>query len=114
MNPTSVKLTAIHLLRWLIAGDYEAIDHFTKGVRLSAVLLRKAIDDYGRTLVMPPDDALNHINVIDVQRSNPKAWSVRVDLWTAEEGRSDLTLECTFIENGGDLLTAEIDNLHVL
>ena len=33
---------------------------------------------------------------------------------TLEEGRSDLTLECTVIEKGNDDLVLEIDDLHVL
>jgi hypothetical protein len=35
-------------------------------------------------------------------------------LWTAGEGRSDLSLECTLTDRQGDLLKAEVDNLHVL
>lgn len=109
-----VKLTVVQLLHWLLAGDYAAIERFTSGVRLSASLMRQAIVDYGRTLVMPPASALDQLDVIEVDGSNPKAWSVRVDLWTVEEGRSDLSLECTLVSRHGDLLAAEVDNLHVL
>lgn len=108
-----VKPTVVQLMRWLVAGDYAAIEQFTLGVRLSASLIRQAITDYGRTLVMPPASVLDQLDVIEVDSSNPKAWSVRVDLWTVEEGRSDLSLECTLIDSPGDLLTAEVDNLHV-
>jgi hypothetical protein len=109
-----VMATVVQLLRWLISGDYGAIDKASKGVRLSADLLRQAVVDYGRTLVMPPALALEQLDVIEVGGSNPRAWSVRVDLWTAEEGRSDLSLECTLIDGTEDLLGVEIDNLHVL
>lgn len=109
-----VKLTVVQLLRWFVAGDYAAIEQFTLGVRLPASLIRQAIADYGRTLVMPPDLAFDQLDIIEVVGSNPKAWSVRVDLWTVEEGRSDLSLECTLIDRPGDLLAAEVDNLHVL
>lgn len=109
-----VKLTVVQLLHWLVAGDYAAIEWFTSGVRLSASLLRQATVDYGRTLVMPPASALDQLDVIEVDGSNPRSWSVRVDLWTVEEGRSDLSLECTLIDRAGDLLGAEVDNLHVL
>jgi hypothetical protein len=47
-----------------------------------------------------------------VRGSNPKRWSVRFDLWTADEGRSDLTLELTVEET--DPLKIELDDLHVL
>lgn len=109
-----VKPTVIQLLHWLVAGDYAAIEEFTLGIRLSSSLIRQAITDYGGTLVMPPASALDQLDVIEVDGSNPKAWSIRVDLWTVEEGRSDLSLECTLIDSPGDLLTAEVDNLHVL
>lgn len=109
-----VRATVLQLLHWLVAGDYAAIEQFTLGVRLSASLLHQAIADYGRTLVMPPASSLDQLDVIEIDGSNPKAWSVRVDLWTVEEGRSDLTLECTLMDRPGDLLTAEVDNLHVL
>jgi hypothetical protein len=35
-----------------------------------------------------------------------------VDLWTAEEGRSDLVLFCNVRENGSGFLTA-IESIHV-
>ena len=109
-----VKTTIVQLVRWLVSGDYAAIERFTSGVRLSASLLRQAVEEYGRTLAMPPVLALDQLDVVEVDGSNPKAWSVRVDLWTTEEGRSDLSLECTLVERPGDLLIAEVDNLHVL
>ena len=62
---------------------------------------------------MPPPDALTNLDVIEVEDSVPKQWSVRADLWTKEEGRSDLTLELTLLSDGGGLV-AEIDNIHVL
>jgi hypothetical protein len=109
-----VRATIVQLLHWLVAGDYASIERTTRGVRLSAALLRQAVVDYGRTLVMPPASSLDQLDVIEVAGSTPRTWSVRVDLWTAEEGRSDLSLECTLIDRAGDLLGVEVDNLHVL
>jgi hypothetical protein len=109
-----IKATVIQLLLWLVAQDYEAIERFTAGVRLSANVVRRAVSEYGHTLVMPPDSVLNQLDVIEVKGSLPKTWSVRIDLWTAEEGRSDLSLECTLIDRPGNLLAVEVDNVHVL
>lgn len=109
-----IKATIVRLLHWLVAGDYVAIERATRGIRLSAALLQQAVVDYGRTLIMPPASALNVLDVIEVDASSPRAWSVRVDLWTAEEGRSDLSLECTLVDCPGDFLGVEVDNLHVL
>jgi hypothetical protein len=43
----------------------------------------------------------------------PPTWSVRCDLWTVEEGRSDLSLELTVVAAPLGP-TIEVDNLHVL
>jgi hypothetical protein len=109
-----IQRTIVQILNWLVAGDYEAIGRFTQGVRLSAPLIQQAVAEYGRTLVMPPVSAIDDLDLIEIDGSTPRAWSVRVDLWTAEEGRSDLSLECTLLDHPGELLAAEIDNLHVL
>jgi len=101
------------ILSWLVEGDVEAVERYSKGVRLSAVHIRRALTDYGRTLTMPPDVS-QCLDVVEITRSEPRAWSVRIDLWTAEEGRSDLSLECTLTDGPGDLLVAEVDDLHVL
>lgn len=108
-----IMATTIRIVTWLVDGDYAEIENYTNGIRLSAALLEKAISEYGRTLIMPPDSALDHLDIVEVDASCPKKWSVRVDLWTAEEGRSDLSLECTMIDQPGDFLCVEVDNLHV-
>ena len=109
-----IATTIVQILRWLVDGNFAAIERYTQGIRLSASMLQQAISDYGRTLVMPPSSELDKLDVIRIEHSNPLAWSIRVDLWTEEEGRSDLSLECTLIDQPGALLAVEIDNLHVL
>lgn len=113
-NEPRVRATVSRLLAWLVAGDYAEIERFTAGVRLSSELMRQSVSEYGRTLVMPPTSDLDQLDATEINGRAPRAWSVRVDLWTAEEGRSDLSLECTLIDRPGELLTAEMDNLHVL
>ena len=39
---------------------------------------------------------------------------VRFDLWTVEEGRSDLSLEFTLVDGYNERMDFELDNLHVL
>jgi len=63
---------------------------------------------------MPPESWFQNIDVIEIEGRAPRQWSVRFDLWTAEEGRSDLTLELTLTENNKELYGVEIDNIHVL
>lgn len=69
---------------------------------------------YGRTLQNLPDSLYDELDVIKVSSATLPTWSITVPLWTKEEGRSDLTLECTVIDNGLQELDIEIDNLHVL
>jgi hypothetical protein len=102
------------VVAWLVAGDYVSIERRSRGVRLSANLMREAIAQYGRTLSMPPEDSFRNLDVISVQSADVPTWSIRFDLWTVEQGRSDLSLECTVSDHSGEDLDLEIDNLHVL
>ena len=97
-----------------VAGDYEALERLTKGRRLAAEELREAVNDYGRRLVSPPEGGWTGRSIVEIEGAEPESWSVYVDLWTVEEGRSDLTLELTIRETAGDLYDVEIENLHVL
>ena len=102
------------IIELLVRCDYDAIEKYSGGVRLKAVDLAKAVHDYGQKLVRPPLSDLENLDIIEVESADPKRWSVRFDLWTVEEGRSDLSIELTLIDNGSDELTVEVDNLHVL
>jgi hypothetical protein len=101
-----------HLINDLVAGDYAAIAADGRIGRLTEVELRRAIVEYGKTLVSLPDGG---DLVADVYPSNtdPRASAVDLALWTAEEGQSDLTLSVTVVE-GDDGPTVSIDDLHTL
>ena len=43
----------------------------------------------------------------------PDVWDVSVDLWTAEEGRSDLTLEGQ-VRDDGSAVILRIERIHTL
>ncbi|MEV4216547.1 hypothetical protein [Micromonospora sp. NPDC049662] len=58
---------------------------------------RQAIDNYGDvTLITPPDESWN----TSVALWFGDHWRCLVDLWTEEEGRSDLVLDVDVFENG--------------
>lgn len=97
----------------LVAGRYAELDTLTKGVRLSAQEVAKAISDYGRQLVMPADDAFCLLDVVEIRNARPHRWSVTMPLWTQEEGRSDLSLELTIIRDHA-AFDVELDDIHVL
>ena len=98
----------------LIEHRYDDLEKRTRGVRLSAEMIAEAISEYGKRLVPLPSEALENLDVVSVDSEQPKTWSVRVDLWTEEEGRSYLTMELTVKENPSEDTIIELDNLHVL
>jgi hypothetical protein len=101
-----------NLVADLSGGRFEELEADGRGGRLTAAELRSAIHDYGRTLVPLPDEAASMID-IHPNQVNPKNCFLDVPLWTAEEGRSDLTLSLVAIEEGNDY-RLEISDLHVL
>ena len=73
-----------------------------------------AVLEYGATIITPPESAFEDLDIIDIKGATPRAWSVRFDFWTKEEGLSDLSLELTLINGEEELLNVEIDNIHVV
>jgi hypothetical protein len=82
--------------------------------RVSPAQMRAAVEQYGRSLVPMPSGAGALIDYVAVRSSNPCTWSVVCPLFTAEEGRSDLSLELHLTQSSGASYTIEIDDLHVL
>ncbi|HYO78319.1 MAG TPA: hypothetical protein VE010_17805 [Thermoanaerobaculia bacterium] len=64
----------------------------------TAQQMRAYIADYGATLVALPDDTWN----TSLAQWYGVFWEVLVDLWTAEEGRSDLVLDARVYEAADD------------
>lgn len=100
------------IVELLVRGQYSEIERISGGKRLTAEEVGAAVRDYGRTLKSPPGGEPK-LDVIQVANRTPPTWSVRCDLWTEEEGKSDLSLELTVID-AADGTVIEVDNLHVL
>lgn len=110
-----IKMTILNIVELLVKSKYESIVKLTQGIRLQSTDIREAIGEYGRTLIMPPDSEYeNLVDIIEVNNKEPREWSVRFDLWTQEEGRSDLSLEMTLRESDIELMYVELDDIHVL
>lgn len=116
MNTVNQRITDTinKIIELLVQRKYQELERLCRGCRLTAVEIEQAIHDYNCELITPPDIDFESIDIIEITNSSPRAWSVRYDLWTKEEGRSDLSLEATLIDNGDNFLTVEIDNIHVL
>lgn len=96
----------------LVAQRYAQVVADGRGGRLSEAELRAAVAEYGCTLVALPDEAWSLVDVFP-HTTTSNCFSVDIPLWTAEEGRSDLTLSLTATKHGEDY-KIEVDDLHVL
>jgi hypothetical protein len=106
---TTVRL----VMDFLVREDYHGLEALTGGLRLDAREIEQAISDYGRTLTLPPPEAYDLLDVVRVVTAIPETWSVNMDIWTVEEGRSDLTIEMTIVLRDEEP-TVELDGIHVL
>lgn len=100
------------IVELLVQGDYDLLIKRSQESRLTSADLSKVINTYGRTLTLPPESAYDSLDVIQLSGSTD-TWSVRVPLWTREEGRSDLTLMSTITLSNSEP-RIEIDDLLVL
>ncbi len=107
-----LKTPVRKIIELLVAKEYEAVANLISQQRLDSTSIRNAITDYGRTLTLPPPSVLDSLDVVQIKGFSPKRWSVWVNLWTVEEGRSDLSVELTLIQSKDDFLI-ELDNIHV-
>ena len=108
-----IKLIVKQILSWLAVGDFAKLVELTKGIRMSGDEIKMAIQDYGKTLCVPPEDAFGLMDVVEIRNASIPQFSARMPLWTKEEGRSDLTLELT-IKMPNKKAEVELDDIHVL
>lgn len=101
------------IISLLVEGKFGEIEALTNGMRLPAEQIKTAVDQYGRTLILPPREGFSLMDVIEIQGESPPRWSIIIPLWTEEEGRSDLTLELTLIQDDSNF-KVELDDIHVL
>ena len=102
-----------HVVSLLVACKYQELEWLSRGTRLDASTLKRAVSEYGRTLVISPA-ANPAADWVKIEDSCPPKWSVHVPLFTAEEGRSDLTLILTLRQDAAGRYQVEIDGLRVL
>jgi hypothetical protein len=101
------------LVQLLVACQYEEIARLTHRERLDSKSIENAIREYGRKLIMPPPEKFDQLDVVEVRNGGEPRWSVRMPLWTQEEGSSDLSIELTVIKRKNEYVV-ELDDIHVL
>ena len=85
------------VVRRFVQGDYHlalSVPGVEPVSAATAEQVREYLAAYGATLVELPDDTWQ----TSVAQWMETHWDILVDLWTAEEGRSDLVLEGKVIE----------------
>lgn len=102
------------IVRMLVRKEYDGLEAMSDGIRLKAEHIASGISEYGRTLVDPPKEAYDALDIIQISGEVPSQYSIRFLLFTAEEGESDLELRVTLIDDSPDaLMRAEIDGILV-
>jgi hypothetical protein len=110
---SDVKEATRRVIELLVAGDYAALEELTGGDRLPRGQIEQAVADYGRRLILPPEETYDNLDAIMVAGAHVPTYSVVVPLWTAEEGMSDLSVSLT-VTIESDLARVRLDDLHVL
>ena len=109
---SQIRSIVIDLLVLLADGDYESIMERCNGSRVSGDDLQAAVREFGRKVIAPPAD-YDFLRTYELDARAVPTWSVEADVWTEEDGASDLTLQLTIaFEPDGPLIG--IDGLHVL
>jgi hypothetical protein len=114
MNDEDSSLLAFlrSIMQLLVNKDYAALEQMSARNRLSALVMDRAVSEYGLTLVMPPADAFRP-DIVPVTGNEVRMWSVVLPLFSIEEGASDLCLELTVRRLDNESFDLEVDDLHV-
>ena len=120
--PASLRPALAHVVDRFVAGDFgglkrDGIDPYPDSD------LGLWIREYGRppgsgdpgcaTLTALPEEAWRYAEVVFEEAGPPRRWGVVIDLWTVEEGRSDLSMEADVID-APEGLQVRILNIHVM
>jgi hypothetical protein len=112
--PVTANQALILTVGLLVNGEYETLERMTQGLRIPAEAMARAINQYGRTLKMPPPEAYADLaHVYEREREGRRVYFVEFPLWTLEEGESDLELALALVEAGDGLYGVEINDIRV-
>ena len=104
----NAKDTVRYVVGLLASEDYDSLGRLSDGT-LTADELRLAISRYGGVVLAEPFD-LGEFEALD----SGSGWWTDVDLYTVEEGRSDLTLSLTLLDASGAHYGVQIEDLRTL
>ena len=120
--PDRLRPALAEVVDRLVAGDFEGLKRdgidpvpdSDLGLWIREYGRAPGTDEPGRaTLVSLPDEAWDVAELIAELPGPPRVWTVDVDLWTVEEGRSDLTMQAEVTETP-DGLKVVVQDIHVM
>lgn len=117
MNERKLIETLAMMYRLLVTKRYTDLARLSVEGGMSARQIQEAVEEWPYPLIMPPNLNLATIlydEAVEVADASPAEWSIYLNLWTKEEGRSDLSLEVSVVEDAGERYAVQIQNIHVL
>jgi len=114
MDVVKTEKSIFPLLASMTRGDYDAAIASVARSRLTSSDMREVLDEYPFKLIRHDVPLESLFDVVSIGAASKPSWSVNLPLWTAEEGRSDLTLQLTVVDSGREFYEIELDDLHVL
>jgi len=94
------------------AKDYEKVVSYCSASRLTAEDIKIVVNEYGKSFMVPPPSAFEIVDAVLVRDTDLPTWSLRVPLWSKEEGRSDLEMQLT-VRQRGKRWDVELDDMLV-
>ncbi len=113
IGSSELERVVLAVVHFLIGRNYDAIETMTRGRRLSAADLHRAVSEYGRVIREPPAD-WSRLVIVTAIAAAPRSFHVAAPLWTVQEGRSDLTLELHLDPSITGSYDPQVLDLHVL
>lgn len=120
--PLSLRPALSEVVDRLVAGDYEGLKHDRidpyadrdLGLWIREYGRAPGSDEPGRATLVPlPEEAWDWAEVVFEDSGPPRVWGVVLDLWTLEEGHSDLSMEAEVTATSGGLRVV-VSDIHVL
>ncbi len=108
----TIRDAVMRIVKLLVEGKCGELARLSENIHLTEDEIALAVRDYGRRLVMPPAEEFDSLELNEMT-FRPGAWAVTMDLYTEEQGRSDLSIELTIIETEREC-RVEIDGIHIM
>lgn len=107
--------TVYRTIELLMTGDYDALIAFCHGNALPIDDMRRELYDWPHKFIMPPSNRIEDLiyGLIEL-KGTPHRWAVDANLWTEEEGISDLMLELILTDSKDEYYDVQIQDMDVL